>query len=300
MTDKTAFKAGYVAVIGRPNVGKSTLINQVLQQKLSIVSHKPQTTRHQILAIYHNPKGQIVFLDTPGIHNQKKTALNKQLNQTALSSAQDVDVVLHLVEAGQWHDEDRRAADITLAGQAKKVLVVNKVDLIDNKSDLLPFVEKILADYNYDEVFYVSALKNKQVDHLVTGLLTLLPESPPLYDPSFISDRSTRFFVSELIREQLTLRSHQELPYSLTVTIDAYEVKENMTHIHATIWVERDQQKRIIIGRGGAAIKQVGMKARSEIENFIQSRVNLKLWVKIKSAWTDDQQALDGLGYKEP
>ncbi|MCX7544621.1 GTPase Era [Marinicella gelatinilytica] len=300
MTKKEQFKAGYVAVIGRPNVGKSTLINQVLQQKLSIVSHKPQTTRHQILAIYHNPRGQIVFLDTPGIHNQKKTALNKQLNQTARSSAQDVDVVLHLVEAGQWHDEDRRAADITMATQASKILVINKVDLMDNKSDLLPFVEKILGDYHYDEVFYISALKNKQVNHLVDGLFKLLPESAPLYEPSYISDRSTRFFVSELIREQLTLRFHQELPYSLTVTIDAYEVKDNMTHIHATIWVEREQQKRIIIGRGGDAIKQVGILSRAEIENFIQSRVNLKLWVKIKSSWTDDQQALDGLGYREP
>ncbi|MFV0543834.1 MAG: GTPase Era [Marinicella pacifica] len=300
MVDKKGFKAGYVAVLGRPNVGKSTLINQVLQQKLSIVSHKPQTTRHQILAIYHNPKGQIVFLDTPGIHNQKKTALNKQLNQTARSSAQEVDVILHLVEAGQWHDEDRRAAEIVMSGGGQKILVINKVDLVDEKSELLPFVDNILINFSYDEVFYISALKNKQVDHLVSRLLNMLPESPPLYDPSFISDRSTRFFVSELIREQLTLRFHQELPYSLTVTIDAYEPEETITHIHATIWVERDQQKRIIIGRGGAAIKQVGVKARAEIEDFIQSRVNLKLWVKIKSAWTDDQQALDGLGYKEP
>ncbi len=300
MSDKKPFKAGYVAVLGRPNVGKSTLINQVLQQKLSIVSHKPQTTRHQILAIYHNPKGQIVFLDTPGIHNQKKTALNKQLNQTARSSAQDVDIILHLVEAGQWHDEDQRAAEIVMAGGGQKILVVNKVDLSDQKTELLPFVETILAQFAYDDVFYISALKNKQVDYLVETLLERLPQSPPLYDPSLISDRSTRFFVSELIREQLTLRFHQELPYSLTVTIDVYEIKETMTHIHATIWVEREQQKRIIIGRGGAAIKQVGIKARAEIEDFIQSRVNLKLWVKIKSAWTDDQQALDGLGYKEP
>lgn len=296
---KPSFKAGYVAIIGRPNVGKSTLINQILQQKLSIVSHKPQTTRHQILAIYHSEQGQIVFLDTPGIHNQKKTALNRQLNQTAQTSAQEVDIVMVLVEAGRWHDEDKRAATIAMDSRAKKMLVINKVDLVKDKSQMIPFVESILGEFDFDEVFYVSALKNKQINGLLDGLFNELPESEPLFEDDFVSNRSSRFFVAELIREQLTLRFHEELPYSVTVTIDSYETKAEMVHIHATIWVERDQQKRIIIGRKGDAIKQVGMNARHEIESFISARVNLKLWVKVKSSWTDDQNALDALGYRD-
>jgi|SRR5690554_4295770 len=296
---KTPFKAGYVAVIGRPNAGKSTLINQILQQKLSIVSHKPQTTRHQILAIYHQEQGQIVFLDTPGIHNQKKTALNRQLNQTAKTSAQEVDVVMVMVEATKWQDEDKRAAAIAMDSRAKKILVINKVDLVKDKSELIPFVERILGEFEFDEVFYISALKNKQIEVLLEGLFRYLPASEPLFDETHISDRSSRFFVAELIREQLTLRFHEELPYSVTVTIDSYDEKPEIVHIHATIWVEREQQKRIIIGRKGDAIKQVGTKARHEIEHLIDSRVNLKLWVKVKSSWTDDQNALDALGYRD-
>ncbi len=297
--NKTSFKAGYVAVIGRPNAGKSTLINQILKQKLSIVTHKPQTTRHQILAIYHTKNGQIVFLDTPGVHNQKKTALNRQLNQTARTSAQEVDVVMVMVEATKWHDEDKRAAAIAMDSRAKRILVINKVDLVKDKSQLIPFVEHILAEFDFDEVFYISALKNKQIEVLLEGLFRYLPESEPLFDETHISDRPSRFFVAELIREQLTLRFHEELPYSVTVTIDSYETKAEMVHIHATIWVEREQQKRIIIGRQGDAIKQVGINSRHEIEQFINARVNLKLWVKVKSAWTDDQTALDALGYRE-
>lgn len=297
--NNTPFKAGYVAVIGRPNAGKSTLINQILQQKLCIVSHKPQTTRHQILAIYHEQRGQIVFLDTPGIHNQKKTALNRQLNQTAKTSAQEVDVVMVMVEATKWQDEDKRAAAIAMGSRAKKILVINKVDLIKDKSEMIPLVERILGEFAFDEVFYISALKNKQIEVLLDGLFRYLPESEPLFDEAQISDRSSRFFVAELIREQLTLRFHEELPYSVTVTIDSYEEKTEMVHIHATIWVEREQQKRIIIGHKGDAIKQVGTKSRHEIEHLIDARVNLQLWVKVKSSWTDDQNALDSLGYRE-
>ena len=293
------YKAGYVAVIGRPNVGKSTLINQILQQKLSIVSHKPQTTRHQILAIHSSENSQIVFIDTPGIHNQKGTALNKHLNQTAQSSSHGVDVVLFLVEAMKWTDETWRAAKVMSQSQADKILVVNKVDKIKRKEDLIPFVEKIMQHFEFDAIHYISALKNKQIEPLLDAINNRLPVGPPIFDEEQVSDRSTRFFISELIREQLMERFHQELPYSVTVNIEAYEIKEAMHHIHAIIWVERKNQKMIIIGKQGEAIKQIGIKARKEIEQFIDARVHLKLWVKVKSSWTDDIRAIEALGYTD-
>lgn len=297
--NQSPYKSGYVAVIGRPNVGKSTLINQILQQKLSIVSHKPQTTRHQILAIHSTPEAQIVFIDTPGIHNQKGTALNKHLNQTAQSSSHGVDAVLFLVEALKWTDEDLRAAKVMAQSTAKKILVVNKVDKVKNKEQMIPFVEKIMGEFELDGVHYISALKNKHIDPLLQAIHQLLPEGPPIFDEDQVSDRSTRFFITELIREQLMERFHQELPYSVTVNIEAYEVKGAMHHIHANIWVERNNQKRIIIGSKGEAIKQIGINARREIEQFIEHKVNLKLWVKVKSSWTDDIRAIESLGYTD-
>jgi len=293
------FKSGYVSVIGRPNVGKSTFINQVLKQKLSIVSHKPQTTRHQILAIHSTDNGQMVFIDTPGIHNQKGTALNKHLNQTAQSSSHGVDVVLFLVEAMKWTDEDLRAAKVVQQSTAKKILVVNKVDKVKKKEQLIPFVEKILSEHEFDGIHYVSALKNKQIDPLVEVIFNHLPVGEPLFSEDQISDRSTRFFITELIREQLMERFHQELPYSVTVNLESYEIKGAIHHIHAVIWVERKNQKGIIIGKQGEAIKQIGVNARQEIQKFIEAKVNLKLWVKVQSSWTDDIKAIEALGYND-
>lgn len=298
------YKAGYVSVIGRPNVGKSTLINQILEQKLSIVSHKPQTTRHQILAIHSTERSQVVFIDTPGIHNQKGTALNKHLNQTAQSSSHGVDVVLFLVEAMKWTDEDLRAAKVMAQSSAKKILVINKVDKVKDKQKMFPFVEKIMQDFSFDGIHYISALKNKHVEPLLDAIHNMLPLGAPIFDEEQISDRSTRFFITELIREQLMERFHQELPYSVSVNIEAYEVKadkhkDEIHHIHANIWVERNNQKRIIIGTKGDAIKQIGIKARQEIQAFIGAKVNLKLWVKVKSSWTDDIRALEALGYND-
>lgn len=293
------YKTGFVSVIGRPNVGKSTLINQVLKQKLSIVSHKPQTTRHQILAIHSTDEGQMVFIDTPGIHNQKGTALNKHLNQTAQSSSHGVDVVLLLVEAMKWTDEDLRAAKVVQQSTAKKLLVVNKVDKVKQKEQLIPFVEKILQTYDFDGVHYISALRNKQIEPLIDVIFDHLPVGEPVFEEDQVSDRSTRFFITELIREQLMERFHQELPYSVTVNIESYEVKGPTHHIHAVIWVERKNQKGIIIGNKGEAIKQIGINARKEIEAFIQAKVNLKLWVKVQSSWTDDIKAIEALGYKD-
>jgi len=298
MTKKNK-KCGYAAVLGRPNVGKSTLINQIIQQKLSIVSHKPQTTRHQILAIHTTDRGQLIFIDTPGIHNQKGTALNKHLNQTAQSSSFGVDVVLFLVEAMKWTDEDKRAAKVACRSDGKKILVINKVDKVKHKERLLTFVQTILNEFEFDAIHYISALKNKQITPLEDSVFDYLPEGEPIFDEDQVSDRSTQFFVSELIREQLMLRFHQELPYSTSVSIEQYEVKGVIHHIHAIIWVERKNQKGIVIGRQGEALKQIGVKSRKEIEQFIGARVNLKLWVKVQSSWTDDAKAIDALGYQD-
>ena len=293
------FRTGYVAVIGRPNVGKSTLINQITQQNLSIVSHKPQTTRHQILAIHTTDDGQIIFIDTPGIHNNNKNALNRKLNQTAMSSAHDVDCILFLVDSLKWTDEDMKVCQLIKKTEAPVLLVVNKIDKITHKERLLPHLERIKQHLDYHAVHYISALKNKYVDELMTEIQPLLPISEPHFDPEQVSTKPTSFFVAEMIREQVMHRYHEEIPYSVTVEIESFKYEGAICHIHAIIWVERQNQKQIIIGKQGQAIKKVGVQARQQIEEFLESKVNLKLWVKVKSSWTDDQKALDSLGYSD-
>ncbi len=299
MKQAADFKTGYVAVIGRPNGGKSTLINQMLEHKLSIVSAKPQTTRHQILGVLTDADHQIIFIDTPGIHNQRGTALNRQLNQAAMSSVHDVDVLVMVIEAMKWNDEDEKALKAMQHSEAVKVLVVNKIDRVQHKDDLLPFLQRVADKADFAHIHPVSALKNRQVDALLGTLKSLLPVHPPVFAEDQLTDRPTRFFVAEIIREKLMLRLHQELPYSLSVEVEKYSEEGGIVHIHATIWVERANQKRIVIGKGGEALKTVGIQARKDIESLIGGRVNLQLWVKVKSAWTDDIKALEQLGYTD-
>lgn len=297
-------RAGLVAVVGRPNVGKSTLINALVGYKVSIVSQRPQTTRHRILGIDTRPAGQIVFVDTPGLHSDGKRAINRYMNRAARGSLADVQLGLLVIEAGQWRDEDEAAFAVLRDSGVPRALVINKVDKIKDKTALLPFIAEVTKDREFAEVFAVSAEKSKGLEGLRKRVLALLPESPPLFGEDEVTDRSERFLVAELIREQLMRQLGAELPYAAAVNIESYAEeqrgnKQPMLRIGATIWVERDSQKAIVIGAGGQRIRAVGQSARLAIESQFERKVFLELWCKVRDGWSDDEASLRGFGYSE-
>ena len=292
-------KCGYVAVIGKPNVGKSTLINNIVGEKVSIVTAKPQTTRHQILAIATSEQGQILFIDTPGIHTGHKKALNKFMNRTASTAVNDVDLILFVVESLKWNKDDEKALSALKHCTAPVLLIINKDDLVKKKETLLAYAHELFAKFNFTEVFYLSASKGKGVEPLINSIYQYLPQSENYFSDDFLTDKPTKYLVSELIREQLMLRFHQELPYSLTVEVESFKDQGNIVHIHSVIWVERPIQKNMVIGKQGASLKHVGIQSRKEIEDLLGKKVNLKLWVKVKSAWADNDKLLQQLGYKD-
>ena len=293
------YRCGYVALIGRPNVGKSTLMNQMLGQKISIVTAKPQTTRQRITGIKTVEQGQIIFVDTPGIHLSAGKALNRYMNRVAHAALRDIDRVIFMVEAGRFNKTDRHVRSAVLACGKPVMLVVNKIDLVTDKSVLLPFVEEVSAGQGFAGVFLVSALKKAGLAELEAAILNELPFSQPYYDEDQITDRSERFLASELIREALTLRLHQELPYAVTVQIEAFERTAKITRISAIIWVERKGQKQIVIGSKGDTLKQIGSQSRHALELLLDEKVFLKLWVKVARSWSDDERAIERLGYKD-
>jgi len=296
MTDEN-FKCGYIAIIGRPNMGKSTLLNHMLGLKLSITSRKPQTTRHQIMGVKTVDNGQFIFVDTPGIHSGGNRAINRYMNRAASSVIQDVDVVLFLVQALKWTDEDELVLKKLENLDAPVVLVVNKVDKISDKDQLLPFISEISEKYQFANVIPVSATKGDNVEQLESYLLTQLPEAPPFFQDDEFTDRSTRFLAAEIIREKLVRELGNELPYQTTVEIERYKDEEKITRIHALILVETKGQKVIVIGDKGARLKSIGTKARKDIEALIDRKVFLQLWVKVKSGWSDSEASLRSLGY---
>ena len=298
MTENT-MRSGYVALVGRPNVGKSTLMNQILGQKLSIVTAKPQTTRQRISGIKTDNDGQVVYVDTPGIHRVGKKALNRFMNRIARASFLDVDLVLFLVEAGRWTDEDEAVARSLRNIDIPVCLVVNKIDSLSDKSELLGFVDQRAAIGNYEEVFLVSALKGDGVESLEKAISKLLPFSRPLYDEDQLTDRSERFLAAEFIREQLMQRLHKEIPYALTVEIESFERTSKLLRIGAVIWVERDSQKGIVIGKRGEALKQASSRARKALEAFFGEKVFLETWVRVSKNWSNDDRLLKKLGYDE-
>ena len=293
------FRFGYVAIIGRPNVGKSTLLNQILGQKVSIVTAKPQTTRQKLAGIKTTEKGQVVYVDTPGIHHSAKRALNRYMNRVAKASFRDVDLVLFMVEAGNWSRQDEFVASALRSVDVPIVLVLNKVDLVPDKESLLTYIDEHFRDDDFDSIMMISAKKGSGVDELEKRVLNKLPFSRPFYDADQFTDRSERFLAAEMIREQLTLRLHQELPYALTVQIEEFKRKGKLLTIGAIIHVERESQKQITIGKNGAVLKQVGSGARIVLEELFGEKIFLRLWVKVSKDWSDSDRLIERFGYTD-
>jgi len=292
-------KCGFVALIGRPNVGKSTLMNHLLKQKISITSRKPQTTRHRILGINTTDAGQAIYLDTPGMHNDESKALNRYLNRTADATLLGVDVVVWLLDGMFWQDyDDIIFKKIEQAG-LPVILAVNKVDKIQEKDDMLVFLADAAKRFPFAELIPISALKNINLDKLESLVMQLLPESDHIYPEDQVTDRPERFLAAEIIREKLTRRLGAELPYILTVEIERYEEHPNLAKIYAIIWVEKSSQKNIVIGKDGEMLKKVGTDARLDIERLLDHKVYLQLWVKVKSGWSDSERALHSLGFND-
>ncbi len=299
MNPEDQYRCGYVALIGRPNVGKSTLMNRILGQKLSIVTAKPQTTRQQIAGIKTTESGQVIDIDTPGIHLAAKKALNRYMNRIARASFQDVDLVLFLVEAGRWTKQDEHVVHSLKSVDVPVILVVNKIDLVPDKTRLLGFLEKEAQSDRFSQVLLIAAKSGDGVDDLENRVLESLPFSRPFFDEEQFTDRSERFLAAELVREQLMLRLHQEVPYSLTVEIEEFKRDKGVLRIGAIIWVERDRQKEIVIGKGGDVLKQVGTRARHTLQELFEEKIYLRPWVKVSKDWTDNVRALKQFGYEE-
>jgi GTP-binding protein Era len=295
------FKAGFAAVIGRPNVGKSTLMNELLGQKLSITSHKPQTTRHRIHGIYTAPDHQIVYVDTPGMHLGGHKSINRYMNRAAKSAFVDVDVILFVVEAGRWTKEDQSVANQLQGVEAPVILLVNKVDKFKQKTDLLPYLQSLNGKVEFSTVIPVSAYKKNGLEIIQQEILKVLPEQGPIFPEDYITDRSTKFLIAEIVREKLMRSLGDEVPYGSTVEIERFEQdpESGRWEINALILVEREGQKRIIIGDKGEKIKQMGIEARKDMMALLEARVHLELWVKVKENWSDDERALASLGYTD-
>lgn len=292
------FRAGVVAVIGRPNVGKSSLVNALIGYKVSIVAHKAQTTRHRILGVVTDERGQIVFADTPGLHAGGGRAINRYLNRAARGSLVEADVVALVVEAQRWDDEDELALAAAREAKLPIVLVINKIDkLRQQRTDLLPLLARLGAKHDFAALVPVSALKQQGLDDLRRTLLGLLPEGEAMFEPDAITDRSQRFLAAETIREQVVRQLHEELPYASTVEIDEYTVEPGLTRISATLWVEREGQKAIAIGKKGEQIKMIGTAARQALEKQLDGKVFLELQVRVRDRWCDDEAALGKFGY---
>lgn len=303
------FRSGFVAIVGRPNVGKSTLMNHLLGQKLSITSRKPQTTRHRIHGILTDESAQIVFVDTPGIHTKEVKTINERMNKAAISALSDVDLVLFVVDGLHWKEDDLLTLEKLAQTDLPIILVINKADTIKDKDKLLPLIEEYQQSFEFADIIPVSALHAKNLDRLQELVISYLPKRPLIFDPEQITDRSERFLASEIIREKIMRQSGEEVPYDLTVQIDAFKDepahkdpetgkwRRACTFIDATIFVERAGQKTIIIGNKGSRIKQIGIEARTDMEKLFDRKIMLTLWVKVKKGWSDDERALTSLGY---
>ncbi|NND65980.1 MAG: GTPase Era [Halioglobus sp.] len=293
-------RCGYVAIVGRPNVGKSTLLNHLLGQKISITSRKPQTTRHQILGIKTEDDYQVIFVDTPGLHQGGEKAINRYMNRTASAALRDVDLVLFMLDRTAFTEEDAMVLEQVHESGLPVILVVNKVDLLEDKAVLLPHLQELADKGDFAGIIPLSALRDHNMRELEDEIIRRMPESEHFFPEDQITDRSQRFLAAEIVREKIMRQLGEELPYAITVEIEEFGQEGDVLHISALIFVERKGQKKILIGEKGSRLRSIGEEARRDMERLFDSRVMLHLWVKVKSGWSDDERALRSLGYDDP
>jgi len=290
---------GYVAIVGRPNVGKSTLLNHLLGQKISITSRKPQTTRHNMLGIKTESDTQLIFVDTPGIHSNQPKAINHYMNRAAESAIRDVDVVIFVVDRNVWSEADEKVAEEIFNAKAPVIIAINKLDRLDSKEELLPHIEMLSKQFPSAQLIPVSALQGQQLDELESAIKQHIPEGMHYFPEEQITDKNQRFLTAELVREKITRQLGAEVPYEVAVEIESFKYEGNICHIDALILVEREGQKKIIIGDKGSRLKNIGQQARLDMERLLNCKVMLKLWVKVRRGWSDDDRALRSLGYED-
>lgn len=298
MSDQ-GFRCGFIAIAGRPNVGKSTLVNALVGNKISIVSPKPQTTRGRLLGILNRERSQLIFVDTPGIHAGGQRALNRRMNRAASSAIADADLVLLMVEGTQWRDQDEKILRQCMASGRPVGLLINKIDTLESRNQLLPFLEMLKDKADFIFMIPISARSGDNIDDVVNIIESHLPESPPLFPVEQVTDQTQIFRAGEFVREQLMLQLQQEVPYSIAVQVEEFEDEPKLVKISATIWVEREGQKAIVIGRQGAMLKKIGRHSRLELEKAFGKKVYLQLWVKVRENWSDDERALQQLGIED-
>ena len=293
-------RCGFVGIVGRPNVGKSTLLNYILGKKLSITSPKPQTTRHRILGVSTKGPIQTIYLDTPGLHQKQTKAINRYMNKTVYSAIKSVDVVLFLVDVRYWTDEDEQVLNAVKKANIPVILVLNKIDLLKAKEDLLPIIEEMQDKMDFHAVIPIAASKGENIENLNASVDELLPESIHFYPDDQMTDRNTQFFLGELVREKIMRQLEDEVPYAATAVIEKVEDTDKVIRINALIIVEREGQKRILIGKKGERLKSIGTQARHDMEDLLGKKVYLELWVKVKANWSDREGLLQDFGYDKP
>jgi GTP-binding protein Era len=294
-----SFRAGFIAILGRPNVGKSTLLNRIIGKKISITSSKPQTTRHRLLGIRTTGDSQMIFVDTPGVHLGSKRYINQVLNKTAASALAGVDVTLLMITSDGWKEEDRHALKLAQQEKTNLILLINKIDKLKDKNRLLPLIETSSQMHDFKAIIPLSASNGDNVESLLNVLPEFLPDSPLLFPEGQMTDKGARFIVSETIREKLFRQLHNEIPYALAVEIQQFEVTDALIRADVIVWVEKESQKGIIIGKKGEKLRSVGTSAREELESYFERKVFLQLWVKVRENWSDDVVMLRSIGYIE-
>ena len=292
-------RCGFIAIVGRPNVGKSTLLNHLLRQKVSITSRKPQTTRHRILGINSDAEHQCIYVDTPGLHSNQKKALNKVMNNTVISVINDVDLILFLIEKTNFNEGDQRVLELLSKTHTPVLLLINKIDLVKDKESLLPHIDALSKQQDFNEIVPVSALGGHNLGKIEELVKSYLPRREFLFPEDQVTDRSSRFLAAELIREKVIRQLGDELPYEVTVEIENFEQQESILHIHGLILVDKPGQKKILVGKDGERLKRIGSSAREDMETVFETKVMLNLWVKVKSGWANDERALQSLGYMD-
>ena len=291
------FRCGTAAIVGRPNVGKSTLLNRLVGQKVSITASKPQTTRHRIGGVLSRGDAQIVFVDTPGLHRERRSAMSRYLNRTARGAVDGVDVAIFLVEALRWTDEDDDVRRELRKARSPVLLAPNKIDRVPGRAALLPYLDRFQGEGGFDEIIPISARRGENLDTLVDQVRARLPVAPAMFPADALTDRSERFLAGELVREKLTRKLDQELPYRLAVEIERFRRRKRLLHVCAVVWVERPSQKGIVIGKGGRVLKAAGAEARANMESLFGSRVHLEIHVKARAGWSNDERVLRSLGH---